>query len=153
MTRPIDREKLVGYLENFPFEYKGGGIFRKRHVPKGHKAGIIHGEDLLKMLIGKLNSGEFDCETVGSEITQDSLDEFKDWLNKRTNGKGWTSFKWQIERANSNIENVKNLSPENYIKSFINDPVHTGTDAMWDEVDNAWQNYLITKPNKPVKST
>jgi hypothetical protein len=46
MSRNID--------ELFPFEYKGGGYFRRKGVPEGQSAEILHGEEAIKFLIKQI---------------------------------------------------------------------------------------------------
>lgn len=40
--------------EIFPFEYKGGGYFRLKGVPKEKKAPILHGEEAIIFFHEKL---------------------------------------------------------------------------------------------------
>ena len=60
----------------FPFEYKSGGFFRLRGVPKKVKAPILHGEEAIEFLYQKfkesiLTSSE-DCGKVKEHEIQDS---------------------------------------------------------------------------------
>lgn len=42
-------------LDNlFPYEYKGGGYFRKRGVERGESAPILHGQQALDYLFKKM---------------------------------------------------------------------------------------------------
>jgi len=38
----------------FPFDYVGGGYFRKKKVPKGKTATILHGEQAVKYIYEKM---------------------------------------------------------------------------------------------------
>jgi len=38
----------------FPFEYKGGGYFRKKGVAKGVTAEILHGDEAVKRLYNEM---------------------------------------------------------------------------------------------------
>lgn len=40
----------------FPFEYVGGGYFRKKGIPKGTKAPILHGQQAIEFLYEALTS-------------------------------------------------------------------------------------------------
>lgn len=44
--------------ELFPFEYMGGGYFRKRGVPKGVNAEILHGKEAIEYLYKALTKRE-----------------------------------------------------------------------------------------------
>jgi hypothetical protein len=44
----MDAEYL---LKTFPYEYKGGGYFRRKGVKKGEVAEIIHGDEIVKKVI------------------------------------------------------------------------------------------------------
>lgn len=44
------RKDLLDKLESFPFGYVGGGYFRDKRIPKGDKAEVLHGDELLKQL-------------------------------------------------------------------------------------------------------
>ena len=39
----------------FPFEYVGGGYFRKKGVPKGKSAEILHGMDAIEFVVKAMN--------------------------------------------------------------------------------------------------
>ena len=38
----------------FPYEYVGGGYFRKRNVPIGQKAKVLHGEQAVQYLYNNI---------------------------------------------------------------------------------------------------
>lgn len=38
----------------FPFEYMGGGYYRKRGVPKGISAEMLHGDEVVKRLYAEI---------------------------------------------------------------------------------------------------
>jgi len=38
----------------FPFEYQGGGYFRRKGVKQGDKAEILHGQEAIEYLLKKL---------------------------------------------------------------------------------------------------
>jgi len=46
--------KLPELKELFPFEYQGGGYFRKRDIPIGKNAEILHGEQAVKFLYDQI---------------------------------------------------------------------------------------------------
>jgi hypothetical protein len=46
MTSPIDESGAEA--PEFPFEYIGGGYWRKRGVPRGEKAEILHGDEAIE---------------------------------------------------------------------------------------------------------
>lgn len=49
-TIPAPRNVLPPIEELFPFEYQGGGYFRKRNVKKGEAADILHGREAIQYL-------------------------------------------------------------------------------------------------------
>ena len=49
MTNKAQRNEDT-FDDLFPFEYQGGGYFRRRGVPKGESADIIHGEQAVRFL-------------------------------------------------------------------------------------------------------
>ena len=48
----MDDEQMI---DEFPFEYKGGGYWRHKGVPKGDKAEILHGEQVLEEFLDHVN--------------------------------------------------------------------------------------------------
>lgn len=40
--------------DDFPFEYVGGGYFRKCGIPKGRKAETLHGQEAIDFVLAKL---------------------------------------------------------------------------------------------------
>lgn len=42
--------------KDFPFEYQGGGYFRRKGVPKGEKAEMLHGEQVVDYIFNALRS-------------------------------------------------------------------------------------------------
>ena len=38
------------FEELFPFEYQGGGYFRRKGISKGQKAEILHGEEAVRFM-------------------------------------------------------------------------------------------------------
>jgi hypothetical protein len=60
----------------FPFEYKSGGYFRLKGVPKKKKAPILHGEEAIGFVYQKLKesilTSSEDCGKVENNEIQDS---------------------------------------------------------------------------------
>lgn len=46
-------------LASFRFKYEGGGCFRDRTVPRGKKADVVHGDEVLEAFAEALEA-EFD---------------------------------------------------------------------------------------------
>ena len=46
--------KEVERRRDFPFEYQGGGYWRKNGVPKGEPAPVLHGDQVLQWLRGEM---------------------------------------------------------------------------------------------------
>lgn len=42
--------QLPNLKEIFPFEYKGGGYYRRKNIPKNVKADILHGNEAIEYL-------------------------------------------------------------------------------------------------------
>jgi hypothetical protein len=42
-------------VDVFPFEYQGGGYFRRKGVPVGQKAEILHGEQAIRYLFNAMS--------------------------------------------------------------------------------------------------
>jgi hypothetical protein len=53
MSKPIKTLEEI-----FPYEYVGGGYFRKKGVAKGDKADIIHGPEVPKFIYDALTKKE-----------------------------------------------------------------------------------------------
>ena len=47
----MDPKDLPPRQDIFPFEYVGGGYFRRKGVPKGTPAEILHGEQAIAYLL------------------------------------------------------------------------------------------------------
>lgn len=66
---------MKNFKELFPFEYKGGGYFRKKGVAVGATAEILHGEEAIKYLYDKI------LESLDEAIKrEDLLNEVRDTL-------------------------------------------------------------------------
>lgn len=50
MSNPLPKLETL-----FPFSYEGGGYYRRRGVPKGTHADIVHGDVAIKMLYHAIN--------------------------------------------------------------------------------------------------
>jgi len=46
----MNAEEKIELDELFPFEYKGGGYFRKKGVKKGESAETLHGDQAIEYL-------------------------------------------------------------------------------------------------------
>lgn len=53
-----EKTDLPPFEELFPFNYAGGGYFRKKGVKVGDKAPILHGMDAIKYLYERLEEHE-----------------------------------------------------------------------------------------------
>ena len=51
---PLERLVMPLFRNVFPFEYSGGGYFRKKGVKKGVRAEILHGEQAINYILNKL---------------------------------------------------------------------------------------------------
>lgn len=54
---------------NFPFEYKGGGYFREKGVPKGEPAKVLHGDHAIEAAIKHATENTFTIEEIADYIT------------------------------------------------------------------------------------
>lgn len=50
------KEEVPSLEELFPFEYKGGGYFRKKGVKIGKSAEMLHGMDAISYIYDKLKA-------------------------------------------------------------------------------------------------
>jgi len=48
----------------FPFEYMGGGYFRRKGVPKGQPAEMLHGMEVVEYLYAQLEASKRALETL-----------------------------------------------------------------------------------------
>jgi hypothetical protein len=55
---PTDEEIRKVISDKFPFKYSGGGYFRKKGVPKGESAQVLHGEEAIKFIIKEILRNE-----------------------------------------------------------------------------------------------
>ncbi len=44
--------------DHFPYEYVGGGYFRRKGVPKGTQAETLHGQQAIDLLLNKIKELE-----------------------------------------------------------------------------------------------
>lgn len=49
-------DKRASFDEVFPFEYQGGGYFRRRGVPRGETAEVLHGEHVARFVYDALTA-------------------------------------------------------------------------------------------------
>jgi hypothetical protein len=46
--------EIVAEDDDFPFEYVGGGYFRRKNVRKGESAEMLHGQEAIDYVLAKL---------------------------------------------------------------------------------------------------
>lgn len=55
----------------FPFEYQGGGYFRRKGVPKGKSADILHGELAIEFLYEQISKCLDQTENIGEKTNDE----------------------------------------------------------------------------------
>ena len=61
-ARRLEGFVLPPLADLFPFEYQGGGYFRKRGVPTGISADMLHGEQAVQFLYDEIKRQNAESE-------------------------------------------------------------------------------------------